>query len=120
MESTQDFPTSLRKDDYMDGFSMSKEQNASIRGYIMRTLVKGYHFSYPVKSLSNKMIANGLITNPDITSQLYYLEECGLIAFTNKKVSALSAMQEDAVVRLTAKGIRFIEQGGDSEMGIDL
>lgn len=120
MESKQDFPASLRKDDYMDGFSMSNEQNASIRGYIMRTLVKGYHFSYPVKSLSNKMIANGLITNPDITSQLYYLEECGLIAFTNKKVSALSAMQEDAVVRLTAKGIRFIEQGGDSEMGIDL
>lgn len=110
----------MRKDDYMNGFSMSNEQIASIRGYIMRTLVKGYHFSYPVKSLSNKMLANGLITSPDISNQLYYLEECGLIAFTNKKVSALSAMQEDAVIRLTAKGIQFIEQGGNLEMGIDL
>ena len=81
----------------MDGFSNSGN-GAAIRGYIMRCLVKGYHFS----------------------GYLYYLEQCKLIEFTDKKVDALHAMQSDAVARLTAEGIRFIENGGNTEMGIDL
>lgn len=102
----------------MGGFS-NAENNASIRGYIMRSLVKGYHFSLSVKTLSNKMMSCGLITTPDISDQLYYLEQCDLIQFSNKS-DAFSALNDDAVVRLTANGIRFIENGGNPEMGIDL
>lgn len=102
----------------MGGFSNS-EDNASIRGYILRSLVKGCHFSLSVKTLSNKMMACGLVTSPDISNQLYYLEQCGLIQFSNKS-DAFSAMDDDAVIRLTAEGIRFIESGGNPEMGIDL
>ena len=102
----------------MDGFS-SSEGNASIRGYIMRSLVKGYHFSLLVKALSNKMMSCGLIDHPDISKHLYYLEQCNLIQFSGKS-DALSALNDDAVVKLTAEGIRFIESGGGAEMGIDL
>ena len=93
----------------MGGFS-NVENNASIRGYIMRCLVKGYHFALPVKTLSNKMMSCGLIDTPEISDQLYYLEQNDLI----------NALNNDAVVRLTANGIRFIENGGNPEMGIDL
>ena len=103
----------------MDGFSSSGSSQA-VRGYIMRCLVKGYHFSCLVKELSNRMVASGLITDPDISAHLYYLEQCRLIEFTDKKVNAFQAMQSDAVARLTAEGTRFIENGGDPEMGIDL
>lgn len=102
----------------MGGFS-SSEDNASIRGYILRSLVKGCHFSLPVKTLSNKMLSCGLVTSPDISDQLYYLEQCRLIQFSDKS-DAFSAMDDDAVIRLTAEGIRFIENGGNPEMGIDL
>ncbi len=103
----------------MDGFSSSSNSQA-VRGYIMRCLVKGYHFSCLVKDLSNRLIASGLISDPDISAHLYYLEQYGLIEFTDKKVTSFQAMQSDAVARLTAKGICFIENGGDPEMGIDL
>lgn len=103
----------------MNGFS-DLQNNASVRGYIMRSLVKGYHFSCLVKELSNKMMACKLIIDPDISNQLYYLEQCRLIEFTDKNVNSFDALKNDAVVRLTAEGIRFIENGGNQEMGIDL
>lgn len=103
----------------MDGFSNSSV-NASVRGYILRSLVKGCHFSCLVKALSNKMMACGLITDPDISKQLYYLEQSSLIEFSGKGTDAFNALDNDAVVRLTAEGIRYIENGGSPEMGIDL
>ena len=102
----------------MGGFSNS-EVNASIRGYILRSLVKGYHFSLSTKTLTNKMVSCGLITTPDISNHLYYLEQCSLIQFSNNS-DAFRALDDDAVIRLTAEGIRFIENGGNPEMGIDL
>lgn len=102
----------------MGSFSDS-EANASVRGYILRSLVKGYHFSLSAKTLSNKMMSCGLIDTPDISNQLYYLEQCSLIRFSNKS-DAFSALSDDAVISLTAEGIRFIENGGNPEMRIDL
>ena len=102
----------------MGGFS-NVENNASIRGDIMRCLAKGYHFALPVKTLSNKMMSCGLIDTPDISDQLYYLEQNDLIKFSNKS-NSLNVLNNDAVVRLAANGIRFIENGGNPEMGIDL
>lgn len=102
----------------MGGFS-NAQNNASIRGYIMRCLVKGYHFALPAKTLSNKMMSCGLITTPDISDQLYYLEQNDLIKFSNG-ANSLNALDNDAIVRLTVNGIRFVESGGNPEMGIDL
>lgn len=104
----------------MDGFLDSANNNASVRGYILRSLVKGSHFSCLAKGLSNKMLSCGLITDPDISKQLYYLEQYRLIEFTDGYTNAFNALEKDAVVRLTAEGIRFIENGGKPEMGIDL
>ncbi|NBH99639.1 hypothetical protein D7Y41_32660 [Anaerotruncus sp. 1XD22-93] len=103
----------------MGGLSNS-EVNASIRGYILRSLVKGYNFSLSAKTLANKMQANGLISGTsNISRQLYYLYGYNLIQFSGKS-DAFSALEDDAVIRLTVEGIRFIESGGNSEMGIDL
>lgn len=104
----------------MNGNFLSENRNASIRGYVLRCLVKGQHFSLPVKYLSNKMLSSGLISNPDIQDHLYYLKESKLIEFTEKNVTPFNAMEADAIVRLTVEGIRFIENGGNPEMGIDL
>lgn len=101
------------------GVFSNSEINASIRGYILRSLVKGYHFSLSAKTLTNKMMSCGLITTPDISDQLYYLEQYNLIQFSNNS-DAFNALDDDVVIRLTAEGIRFIESGGNSEMGIDL
>ena len=65
------------------------------------------------------MMSCGLIDTPDISDQLYYLEQNDLIKFSNKS-NSLNVLNNDAVVRLTANGIRFIENGGNPEMGIDL
>lgn len=94
-------------------------RNASIRGYIMRCLVRGYHFCVTVRTLVSKMRACGLISEPDISDHLYYLEQCGLIRFSDG-ADAFSSYNSDAVVKLTAEGIRFIENGGEPDMGIDL
>ncbi len=102
----------------MDGFS-NPDKNASVRGYILRSLVRGCRFSLPVKTLSNKMISCGLVSDPDISSHLYYLEQCRLIQFSGRS-DAFTALNDDAIVQLTAEGIRFIENGGEPEMGIDL
>lgn len=103
----------------MGGFSTS-EHNASVRGFIMRCLVQGYHYSYTVKGLSNKLVSAGLISTPDISSYLYYLIESGFIVFTESNVTAFNALEKDAVARLTLDGIKFIESGGNPDMGIDL
>lgn len=104
----------------MDGFSVCNDNSPAIRGYILRCLVRGYHFSYIVRQLSNKLMSDGLIVEPDISKYLYYLEQSRLIEFTDTTVNAFNAYEKDAVVRLTIDGIRFIENGGNPEMGIDL
>ena len=49
-----------------------------------------------------------------------YLYDMGFIEFTNKKITPDTAYEQDGVARLTTKGVRFIENGGDPESGIDL
>ena len=44
----------------------------------------------------------------------------GFIEFTNRKITPDTAYEQDGVARLTTKGVRFIENGGDPESGIDL
>lgn len=100
--------------------NLQNDNNSAVRGYILRSLVRGLRFSVSAVELSNKLVACGLMGNNDISNHLYYLEDCGFIKFTDNSISAFNALENDGIVRLTSKGIRFIENGGEPEMGIDL
>ena len=95
------------------------QQNKSIRGYIIRCLVKGYNNTAIVRQISNAMMAAELIISPDISKYLQYLEGAGYIEFTEKKVTAFTALANDAVVRLTKKGVDLAE-GTVEDAGVDI
>lgn len=94
-------------------------QNKAIRGYIIRSLVKGYNNTAVVRQLSNAMIAAGLILSPDISKYLDYLQGAGYIEFTDKKVTAYTAYANDAVVKLTKEGVDLAE-GTREDNGVDI
>lgn len=94
-------------------------QNKAIRGYIVRSLVKGFNNTAVVRQLSNAMIAAGLIISPDISKYLDYLEGAGYIEFMDKKVTAYTAYANDAVVKLTKAGIDLAE-GTTQDNGVDI
>lgn len=96
------------------------KQNASIRGYILRMLVKGRQHSVMVRRISNDLMRDGLIGEPDIWEPLKYLADMELIEFTDTQITPYTAYKYDGVARLTTQGVRFIERGGSPEMGIDL
>lgn len=101
-------------------FEKIGEHNAAVRGYILRMLVQGHHSTLTVRRISNSLVRDGLISNPDIWEPLKYLYDMGFIEFTNKKITPDTAYEQDGVARLTTNGVRFIENGGDPESGIDL
>ena len=51
------------------------KQNKAIRGYIVRALAKGSNNSLLVRQITNALLADNLITVPDISKQLSYLED---------------------------------------------
>lgn len=84
--------------------------NKAVRGYIIRSLVKGYNNSALTRQISNAMLAAGLIISPDITKHLDYLADADYIEFTDQKlVTAYSAYAKDAVIRLTKEGVDLAE-----------
>ena len=102
----------------MSDFFDAKE-NASARGFILRSLVRANNFCMSVSGLSKTMLTKGITTSRDISKHLYYLQGYGLIEFTDTEATAWNALERDADVRLSINGIRFIENGGDDE-GIEL
>lgn len=44
--------------------------NAAVRGYILRMLVKGYHNALAVRRISNSLVRDGLVSDPDIWEPL--------------------------------------------------
>ena len=95
------------------------QHNKAVRGYIIRSLVKGYNNTELTRQLSNSMIAAGLIVSPDITKYLDYLRDAGYIEFTNLKVTAYNAYAKDAVIRLTKAGVDLAE-GTIEDAGVDV
>ena len=94
-------------------------QNKAIRGYIIRCLVKGYNNSALTRQVSNAMIAAGLVISPDISKYLDYLLDAGYIEFTDGKVTAYNAYANDAVIRLTKRGVELAE-GTVEDPGVDI
>lgn len=94
-------------------------QNKAVRGYIIRSLVKGYNNQALTKQLSNSLIASNIVYNPDISKYLDYLEDAGYIEFTGRRVTAYTAYAEDAVVKLTKAGVDLAE-GTIDDPGVDI
>lgn len=104
----------------MDEREMAEIQhNKAVRGYIIRSLVKGYNNTALTRQLSNSMIAAGLIISPDISKYLNYLEDAGYIEFTNLKITAYNAYAKDAIIRLTKEGVDLAE-GTTEDPGVDI
>lgn len=94
-------------------------QNKAIRGYIIRCLVKGYNYQALTRSVSNALIAAGMIISPDISKYLDYLEDADYIEFTGEKVTAYNAYAKDAVIKLTKQGVDLAE-GTTEDNGVDI
>ena len=94
-------------------------QNKAIRGYIVRALAKGNQNSLLVRQVTNALLADNLITVPDISKQLSYLEDGGYIEFTDRRATAYNAYRRDAVIQLTKAGVDLVE-GTREDPGVDV
>ena len=94
-------------------------RNKAIRGYIMRSLVKGYQNTLLVRQITNSLIADGMIVSPYISKHLDYLRDGGYITFTDKSVNAYNAYRKDAVIKLTKEGVDLVE-GTTDDPGVDV
>ena len=94
-------------------------RNKAIRGYIMRSLVKGYQNTLLVRQITNSLIADGMIVSPDISKHLDYPRDGGYITFTDKSVNAYNAYRKDAVIKLTKEGVDLVE-GTTDDPGVDV
>lgn len=94
-------------------------QNKAIRGYIVRALAKGTQNSLLVRQITNALLADNLITVPDISKHLEYLVEGGYIEFTDRRVTSYTAYRKDAVIKLTKAGVDLVE-GTREDPGVDV
>ena len=94
-------------------------RNKAIRGYVLRSLVKGFQNTLLVKQITNSLIADGMIVSPDISKHLDYLRDGDYITFTDKTVTAYNAYRKDAVIKLTKKGVDLVE-GTIDDRGVDI
>lgn len=93
--------------------------NKAIRGYIIRSLVKGNNYCLLVKQIANLLINSGMVYSQDIGKYLEYLVEAEYIEFTDKKIKAYAAYREDAIVKLTRRGVDLAE-GTIDDPGVDI
>ena len=88
-----------------------RDRSRAIRGYIIRCLIRSCNNMALTKHLSNSLFMQGYIMSPDIKKYLDYL--------TDKKVKAYTIYADDAVVRLTNKGINLAE-GAIEDPGVEM
>lgn len=95
------------------------KQNKAIRGYIVRALAKGTQNSLLVRQITNALLADNLITVPDISKHLSYLKDGGYIEFTDRRANSYNAYRRDAVIKLTKVGVDLVE-GTREDPGVDV
>lgn len=95
------------------------KQNKAIRGYIVRALAKGASNTMLVRQITNALLADNLITVPDISKQLSYLEDGGYIEFIDRTVNSYNVYRKDGAVQLTKKGVDLVENTID-DPGVDV
>lgn len=94
------------------------QHNKAVRGYILRSLVKGHNNSLLCRQLINVMVNDGVIVSPDISKHLDYLIGKGYIEFTDKRINSYTAYANDAVIRLTVEGIDLLEGSVPDDPGV--
>ncbi|MFF2887004.1 hypothetical protein [Paenibacillus sp. NPDC057967] len=94
------------------------QHNKAVRGYIMRSLVKGNNNSLLCRQLVNVMVSDGIIISPDISKHLDYLKNKGYIEYTNDRITSYNAYTNDAVIRLTVNGIDLLEGSSPDDPGV--
>ncbi|MDL2288284.1 hypothetical protein LJC32_02765 [Oscillospiraceae bacterium OttesenSCG-928-F05] len=94
-------------------------RNKAIRGYIIRSLVKGHQNTLLLRQITNNLVADGMIVSPDISKHLDYLKEGGYVTFLDKSVNAYNAYRKDAVIKLTKQGVDLVE-GTLDDPGVDV
>lgn len=88
-------------------------QNKAIRGYIVRALAKGNQNSLLVRQITNALLADNLITVPDISKQLSYGKGYRPRGYgkgnykASGKMSMLRDDYDDVLAYCKAKGIPF-------------
>lgn len=95
------------------------KQNKAIRGYIVRALAKGASNTMLVRQITNALLADNLITVPDISKQLAYLADGGYIEFIDRTVNSYNVYRKDGAVQLTKKGVDLVENTID-DPGVDV
>jgi len=100
-------------------FETAAAQNKAIRGYILRSLVKGSQYRLYVRQIVNSLLASAMIVSPDISKHLAYLQEAGYIEFVTPKTNAYNAYTKEGVIRLTREGIDLVE-GTVEDDGVDI
>jgi hypothetical protein len=83
--------------------------NKNIRGYILRLLAMCNRNTLLVRQITNKLLADELITTPDIGKHLDYLMQAGYIELIDKSVTPYTAYRLDAVIKLTKDGTDLME-----------
>ncbi|CAH8248056.1 hypothetical protein WJ0W_005311 [Paenibacillus melissococcoides] len=84
----------------------------------MRSLAKGHNNSLLCRQLVNVMVNDGVIISPDISKHLDYLFKKGYIEYSNERVNSYNAYANDAVIRLTVKGIDLLEGSTPDDPGV--
>ncbi|SKC68432.1 hypothetical protein [Maledivibacter halophilus] len=95
------------------------DKNKAIRGYIIRSLVKGHHNRLLCRQLVNLMMRDAIIISPDISGYLDYLHEKKYIEYTDEKITSYTAYMNDAMIKLTSKGVDLVE-GTTNDPGVDI
>lgn len=95
------------------------QQNKAIRGYIVRCLIKGSNNAAITKHISNALFVQGMIYSPDIRKYIDYLVNGGYVEFADRNVKAYTSYAEDAVIRLTNKGVNLAE-GTITDPGVEI
>ncbi len=96
-----------------------RDRNRAIRGYIIRSLIRSSNYMALTRHLANALYIQEYITKPDIKDHIEYLVNGGYVEFTDKKVKSYSVYAEDAVIKLTNKGINLAE-GMTEDLGVEM
>jgi len=100
------------------GMVISMNQNAAIRGYIMRMLTLSTNNTLLCSQISKKLLDDKMETNPDIIKHLDYIQSKGYIQFAAKN-NAFITYWQNGPVTLTATGVDLVE-GSITDPGVDI
>ena len=106
----------------VDSYSLEQEEikrNKAVRGFIIRSLVKGYNYTAISRQIAGALWSAGLILSPDISKHIDYLINAGYVEITGDKVKAFRAYQDDAILKLTKEGVDLAE-GTIDDPGVDI